>query len=182
MSSRQAALLVHALADADKAWVLDQLMPTEQTQLQPLLSELRALGIPEDRALIDVALSRSAPASPSAAPTDDDAYVSGVAAHDITRVLRAESTGFVRKLLACGDWPWRIEVAAALAVPDSRPFDAAHAANAAAFRHSATRLLAQRLRQGGAATAVVRVPAREPATRQPAKWQQRIQAFWRQSP
>ena len=180
MSSRQAALLMHALAADDKAWVLEQLEPDEQKQLQLLLSELGALGIPEDPAMIDIALARNAP-TPAAAPTDDDSYLSGVAATDIARALRPESTAFVRKLLACKDWPWRLEVAAELAVPASRAFDAVQAADATAFRQCAIRLLAERLRQSGApATAIRTVEGEAHGRHRGSTWQQRIQALWRQ--
>jgi len=181
MSSRQAALLVHALADADKAWVLEHLPSAEQNRLQALLSELGTLGIPEDPTLIDVALTRHAAAAPVPVPTDDDSYLCGIAPGQIAQALRPESTAFVRKLLACKDWPWRVEVAAALAVPATGGFDAAQAASATAFRHCATRLLAERLRQAGAVASTLPVAARAPVARQPNTWQQRIQALWRPS-
>lgn len=53
---RKAALALHALSPDDQAWMLAQLDPQAQTQLQPLLAELQSLGIPQDPTLIDTAL------------------------------------------------------------------------------------------------------------------------------
>lgn len=48
-SSRKAALLLHALQEPDRAWVLNGLPAAQQDALRSLLAELRALGIPADR-------------------------------------------------------------------------------------------------------------------------------------
>lgn len=57
---RRAALTLHALAPADRAWMLDRLNPSQRSLLQELLAELESLGIPQDVALIRDALA-SAP-------------------------------------------------------------------------------------------------------------------------
>lgn len=53
---RKAALALHALSPDDQAWMLAQLDPQAQAQLQALLAELQSLGIPQEPTLIDVAL------------------------------------------------------------------------------------------------------------------------------
>ena len=47
-SARQVALILHGLADADRAWLLGRLPPAQVGMLEPLLAELRELGIPAD--------------------------------------------------------------------------------------------------------------------------------------
>ena len=50
--ARQAALLLHALAPQDCAWLLAELEPAQRASAQRLLAELRELGIPSDHALL----------------------------------------------------------------------------------------------------------------------------------
>jgi hypothetical protein len=52
---RLAALTLHALAAADREWLLGRLMPAQASHLRALLAELVDLGIPPDPALIDSA-------------------------------------------------------------------------------------------------------------------------------
>lgn len=174
MSSRQAALLVHALDDADRSWVLSQLPAPQQERMQSLLSELGELGIPEDRGLVEAALSAKPKTSPM--PTDDEGFVCAVAAHEVVHALRAEPTAFVRKLLGCRDWPWAAAVAQELALPLALGGGGGPTTNAAAFRRCATRLLAERLRSAGAAPQAV---DRAAAAASPQPWHRRLQALWR---
>lgn len=61
---RRAALALHALGQADREWLLNQLpVPSRQT-LGELLAELSELGIPPDDEVIRVALSEAAPDHP----------------------------------------------------------------------------------------------------------------------
>lgn len=48
---RRAALSLHGLAEQDRSWVLAALRPEQRAMLQPMLAELRELGIPADAAL-----------------------------------------------------------------------------------------------------------------------------------
>jgi len=173
MSSRQAALLVHALGETDKAWVLAQLPTAQQQHMRSLLDELSELGIPEDRRLIDDALLKRPPTS---APADDDSFVSAVAASEVARVLRGEPTAFVRKLLACKRWPWVAKVAEELALPAFLEPEDSHPPSDA-FRRCATQLLADRLRQSGSAVDVQ--PVAPSAAHETRSWLGRWQALWR---
>ena len=71
-SLRRAALALHALSPADRAWVLGQLTKPQQQALQPLLAELVELGIPPDAQLVRQVLTeqgaRPAAARPAGAP------------------------------------------------------------------------------------------------------------------
>jgi hypothetical protein len=181
MSSRKAALLVHALGDGDRAWLLGQLDPAERQRLQSLLGELGTLGIPEDPTLVDLTLARTPAPSAAPAPSDDAEHVSMAAPHRIAQALRPEPTAFVRKLLACEDWPWRDEVAAQLALPALGSFDSTQALGAASFRRHATRLLAERLRQNGAETTPVHPTTKRPDTQRSGDWRRRLPALWGKS-
>lgn len=56
---RRAALLVHALAPSDRAWLVAQLSEQDQAHMDTLLGELTSLGIPSDPLLLKQALSES---------------------------------------------------------------------------------------------------------------------------
>src|SRR5436305_1145632 len=53
---RRTALVLHALAPADRDWVLGRLPERNRAQVVPCLEELATLGIPQDANLVDVAL------------------------------------------------------------------------------------------------------------------------------
>lgn len=121
--ARHAALLLHAMAPADRAWMLDALPPGERVELQRLLAELEALGIERDPALIDAATVsdefdapvvssfRAAPGeAPVRAALSDEALLhalddEGVAA--LARIVRTEPAGLVAEWLSLATWPWR---------------------------------------------------------------------------
>jgi hypothetical protein len=61
---RRAALALHALVPADRAWLLERLPAQQRAHVQALLSELADLGIPKDRTLVDdIVAKQSTPAS-----------------------------------------------------------------------------------------------------------------------
>ncbi|RQP26663.1 hypothetical protein [Piscinibacter terrae] len=180
MSSRQAALLVHSLAAPDREWVLSRLDGAEQERLRGLLSELGELGIPQDRRLVESALAQPTPrvAAIATMPVDDDGLVRHAGAQAIAGVLHREPTAFVRKLIACGDWPWLEDVASRLGIPSGSIAEGSAASPA--FRRAAIGLLASRLREAGVAA---QVPTRQlntttdPASPRP--WMKRMQSMWR---
>lgn len=111
-SLRRAALVVHAMPERDRAWLLAQLAPQERAQLEPLLAELRSLGIPGDRALLEEAIGVARPPG----ERDGDAvspHAQALAAlrkadpERLAAVLRGEPALLVAKLLRIADWPWR---------------------------------------------------------------------------
>lgn len=107
---RRSALLLHALRPADRAWVLDRLGHAERLELEPLLAELAALGIPADRGLVAKALvtREDAIASGGEPPGAPDA-LAALRRADPTRLeaaLRGEPARLVARVLRLSDWPW----------------------------------------------------------------------------
>lgn len=112
---RRAALLLHAMAPADRAWMLAQLPEGARIRLQALLRELVALGIPHDAALLRQVAATRAPAEepildvPRGDPGSDVPFatVAGADAARLAAVLRDEPADLVATLLAVRDWTWR---------------------------------------------------------------------------
>jgi hypothetical protein len=107
---RQAALVLHGLADADRAWMLGQLPPEQAAPVGELLAELRELGIPHDPAFASQALAsdpvHAIRARPAAAANDPAARMRAASVEQVQRAVEGESQGFVAVLLVAGDWPW----------------------------------------------------------------------------
>jgi hypothetical protein len=98
---RQAALLLHAMSDTDRTWALAQLGAEQRAQVEPLIHELVAMGVPADpHWLARVSVTPAVPV---------DAVRGGIAAADaecVLQVLLQEPAGLVRHVLAMGPWPW----------------------------------------------------------------------------
>lgn len=119
---RQAAMLVHALAPEDRRWAIGQLPAEVRKQIETLIAELEAMGLPKDLHLIESALQSDkqlAPSereanAPAGAMLAKDALVNdwvkrhGAAA--LARLLVREPTSLVSRLLALHDWPWRADL------------------------------------------------------------------------
>src|SRR5437868_6737697 len=56
---RRAALTLHALGEADQAWLLERLASGAQQTLRALIAELRELGIPANADVIRAALNEA---------------------------------------------------------------------------------------------------------------------------
>jgi hypothetical protein len=122
---RRAALALHSLSAADREWVLSQLQPADRQLLEPLLSELRGLGIPAEPAMGQAADEPArgvampvAAAVPQAEeqPLDLPAQppeptlqqrVEMATAEQVLTVLAQEPTRLVAALLSAGPFPWR---------------------------------------------------------------------------
>lgn len=123
---RQAALTLHALPAPDRTWVLAALPPSEREQLQALLGELQALGIPGDPALV-AGLSQETVSSRSGADWLHALDTRGCAA--LACVLRDEPRELTGAALAILREPARTQVIAALpaATSPERPVQVAPA-------------------------------------------------------
>jgi hypothetical protein len=113
---RRAALYLHALHVADRAFLLEQLAPSDRERLEGLLNELKVLGFPADREWAQLATVEPSQAVDLAASHDrmpgvstDVATVALMAASPavIGPVLLAEPDALVAQVLASRPWPWR---------------------------------------------------------------------------
>jgi hypothetical protein len=106
----QAALLLGAMSESDRAWTLAQLSADERAVLVPLLEELEALGIPVDAQLLDAVRARAGSVAPGSSPSADEAYVLNAPAALLARVLAQEPAGLTVQLLGLHAWPWQGEL------------------------------------------------------------------------
>ncbi len=108
---RQAALTLHALPAPDRTWVLAALPSSEREQLQALLEELQALGIPGDPTLVS-GLAQETESSGSGPDWLHALDTRGSVA--LARVLRDEPRELTGAVLAMLREPARTKVVAAL--------------------------------------------------------------------
>lgn len=98
MSSRQAALALHGVSAADRAWVLARLDDAQRAELIDYLDELQALGIPADSSLATVGGSQST--------TVDGTF----------SALQQEPVWLLAMLLRARQWDWQASLMAGLDV------------------------------------------------------------------
>lgn len=106
-SPRRAALLVHAMPRHDREWLLGSLAPQHRVELELLLDELQALGIPPDETLLRQVID-----APSAKPGVAE-RLEGLAPGQVAvlvRLLQQEPPQVAASLLAVRAWPWREQV------------------------------------------------------------------------
>ncbi|KHK58667.1 hypothetical protein PI87_02680 [Ralstonia sp. A12] len=127
--TRSAALLLHALSEADRHWLLQRLRPEESAMLGPMLAELRQMGIPAERSLVSSALhevpfldgsdsragadtARGGMPGPLSATTDADriVWLKQAAPVALAEVFRAEPPQAIAYVLLLADWPWRAQL------------------------------------------------------------------------
>jgi hypothetical protein len=126
--TRHAALLLHAMAPADRTWALERLPPVQREQLTALVEELQQIGIPRNRGLVDQAVASMQSPSPTQQvstseppPTDLPLPVRQLLTQldadgrrELGVLLRNEPPMLVARLLALGPWPWENELLAHL--------------------------------------------------------------------
>jgi len=118
---RQAAMLLHSMAETDRRWMLARVDAAQRARLQALLDELTALDFPVDADLVREALAGVVDAGPSPAPG-----LAGWSVDEAMAVLKDESADLIALVLRAGDWPWadglraRLGVARARAIAASR--------------------------------------------------------------
>jgi hypothetical protein len=102
--ARRAALVVHALPDRDREWLLQRIAPPQRQLLEPLLQELEAIGIPRAPGLLQDMRGAS-----GGQAMEQDAQ-----AESLRRVLEAEPLQLTAAILSLRDWPLAARFAAAL--------------------------------------------------------------------
>ncbi len=97
---RRCALLLHALQAQDRQWLMDQMTPVHRTELEALVCELQALGIPPDRSMARVALTaRPSTHGTSLSKPGEAACITGAHEEDLSMVLADEPPGLVAEAL-----------------------------------------------------------------------------------
>lgn len=104
--SHKAALLLHALEESDRAWLLAQLPQPQQQQLQTLLDELKTLRIPVDREFVRQVMAVPAAGTSQPECTAGDA-LAGADPRALAQVLNAEPAELIASLIAMRTWPWK---------------------------------------------------------------------------
>jgi hypothetical protein len=111
-AAHRAALALHALAEADRAWLLEALSTEERNRLHPLLGELEELGIPRDGGLLETLASGEPQAPTRERNALEDLTVAGV--RRLAQVLTGEPPRLIGLLVACRPWPWRDQLLSCL--------------------------------------------------------------------
>jgi hypothetical protein len=105
---RNAALLLHGLPLQARERIIAKLDPAQAALLEPMLEELRSLGIPPalGEQFQQLAGSRGPSAAAAQAPTVR-ARVMQLSAADVATGLKSCSAVTAAQLLRADDWPWR---------------------------------------------------------------------------
>jgi hypothetical protein len=114
-SLRRAALALHAVADADRDWLLGALSAAQQAQLRLLLDELRDIGIPSDRRLVDELCAASAVPEAARVPVAPSLGLDVGQAAVLARLARCEPPTIVAALCGAADASWRNQLLTSLA-------------------------------------------------------------------
>lgn len=134
--ARRAALLLHALPERDREWVLCSLPVDQSIELTDLLHELHEMKVEADPRWIHEVLAADSVAKQSLAvqsPVQVDPILTAPAANPevpdplaplrtlspqqeaaLAGILSHEPLGLVRRLLTLEDWPWTPSVLRAL--------------------------------------------------------------------
>jgi hypothetical protein len=114
-NSRRAALVLHALQEPDRAWLLASLQPAQRSLLEGLVEELQHLGIPTDPSLVDEAIGVTASRSRAVArPASPEAKLEHADVRRLACILATEPAELTARLLGIRPWPWSAELLAQL--------------------------------------------------------------------
>jgi hypothetical protein len=98
---RQSSLLLHALNEPDRRWILARLPARDQRILREHLTELRILGIPAD-----FEIAEAATASPRSARAGRNPLRTATVSQ-MRAILIDEPVWMLRHLLALDNWSWK---------------------------------------------------------------------------
>lgn len=137
LPQRQAALLLHALSEADRVWILAALSEQERLELTGLVQELHELNVPADPSRLAQWLppTRTDEYSLSQVQSEESPGVAGAgegASHsraelmtlephevsELARLLSAEPLPITLRLLRIQPWPWREKLLAQMSATD----------------------------------------------------------------
>jgi hypothetical protein len=104
---RHAALALHGLPEADRAWVLAQLPHDQRNGVTRYLAELQSLGFtPADSAAVAM---QGAAAPPEPEPSRPFLRVRAATPDRMFALLHGEPASLIAQVLAIRDWPWADE-------------------------------------------------------------------------
>lgn len=143
---RQAALVLHGLAPADREWMLSRLPDDRADDLRVLLQELQEIGIPAEPALIRSAIEPRTGG-------DDRRGLRGIAeagADEIYSILCNEPDPLIATVMSSSAWPWAEGLLARLGPARAQRIRslAQEQAVGAALRGAVLRHLSSRVPQG----------------------------------
>jgi hypothetical protein len=101
MPARRAALLVHAMAAPDRAWLLQRLPASQRAAVLRLLEELDALGVPSQPDLV-----REVCGATQAPPCNAPRALHEMDTRAVLHVLAAEPDALIAALLRAREDPW----------------------------------------------------------------------------
>lgn len=104
--ARLAALVLHALEQRDRDWLLASLSVAQRTLLEELLVELGELGIPSDPSLIDEIVARAPCEAREAGNGTVERRLEQLSASRIANLLRDEPPELIARLLRIRPWSW----------------------------------------------------------------------------
>jgi hypothetical protein len=104
---RQAAFRLHELSNEERAWMLDQLSPDEQSRIGPALAKLDAIMGQDDED--DGKLAEAENSSPveSAPPLDWRSVVASADGRSLAVVLADQPNVVIAAFLIAEEWAWR---------------------------------------------------------------------------
>lgn len=110
-ADRQTALRLHALPTADRRWILSRLPAGPRRELDGLLQELRALGIPPQFNLDGLGDMNE----PAAAVLTPSAALHAASAQQVHALIGDEPVWLQARVLGLATWPWQADFIAGLA-------------------------------------------------------------------
>lgn len=109
---RQSALLLHAIGERDRAWILAQLAEDQRMQLTAHLEELSQMGMPADHALVESLLSRQSKKPEMPAESIPGHALRSARPEVVLKLLDQEPAWLIAAVLNIEAWPWREAICA----------------------------------------------------------------------
>lgn len=133
LNLRKAALTLHSLNASDKKWILDRVLESEKALLEPLLDELKHIGLTQSLPFdLDSELSQNVAESATSeisTHTKDNfiKVIDDLPFHIIEEVLKGESLVVIARLLSINDWQWCDVYLNSLTTLEKRQLERLHA-------------------------------------------------------
>ena len=106
---RRSALILYAMTSEDREWIFERLPAKVRALLDPMIGELRELGVATDRDLLRDAMRQTESLQakhPTLVAESDDQALEQFSHEVIARALSAEPAALIAKLLGCRSWSW----------------------------------------------------------------------------